>query len=113
MKKFFKIIGVLLLVLIAGAVGGGYYFLKTFDLNKYKSYAENLVFKETGRKLAINGDADLGISLIPTLIVNDVELANPSWAKQPQMVKIKQLELKFALLPLLRKVGVVSTVSLG
>jgi len=45
MKKFFKIIGVLLLVLIAGAVGGGYYFLKTFDLNKYKSYAENLVLK--------------------------------------------------------------------
>lgn len=112
MKKFFKIIGVLLLVLIAGAVGGGYYFLKTFDLNKYKSYAENLVFKETGRKLAINGDADLGISLIPTLIVNDVELANPSWAKQPQMVKIKQLELKFALLPLLRKEVMIDTVAL-
>ncbi len=62
--------------------------------------------------MAINGDADLGISLIPTLIVNDVELANPSWAKQPQMVKIKQLELKFALLPLLRKEVMIDTVAL-
>ena len=112
MKKFFKVISVLLLILIAGVIGGGYYFLKTFDLNKYKSYAEDLVLKETGRKLSINGSADLGISLIPTLIVNDVELANPSWAKQPQMVKIKQLELKFALLPLLRKEVMIDTVAL-
>lgn len=112
MKKFFKVIGILFLVLIVVAVGGGYYFIKNFDLNKYKSYAEDLVYKETGRKLAINGEASLGISLIPTLIVNNVELANPAWAKQPQMVKIKQLELKFALLPLLHKEIMIDNINL-
>jgi len=112
MKKFFKFAGILLLVLAIVLVGGGYYFIKNFDLNKYKNYAEDLVYKETGRKLAINGEASLGISLIPTLIVNDVELANPEWAKQPQMLKIKQLELKFALLPLLRKEVMIDNVAL-
>lgn len=53
MKKFFKFIGILFLVLIVALVGGGYYFIKNFDLNKYKSYAEDLVYKETGRKLAL------------------------------------------------------------
>mgnify|MGYP000065640786 CR=1 FL=1 len=83
MKKFFKFIGILFLVLIVALVGGGYYFIKNFDLNKYKSYAEDLVYKETGRKLALNGEADLGISLVPTLVLNDVSLSNASWASHP------------------------------
>lgn len=112
MKKFFKFIGILFLILIIVAVGGGYYFIKNFDLNKYKSYAEDLAGKELGRKLAINGEASLAISLIPTLVVNDVELANASWAKQPQMVKVKQLEISFAVLPLLHKEIVIDNVNL-
>lgn len=112
MKKFFKFIGILFLILIIVAVGGGYYFIKNFDLNKYKSYAEDLAGKELGRKLAINGEASLAISLIPTLVVNDVELANAPWAKQPQMVKVKQLEISFAILPLLHKEIVIDNVNL-
>ena len=38
MKKFFKFIGILFLVLIVALVGGGYYFIKNFDLNKYKRF---------------------------------------------------------------------------
>ena len=112
MKKFFKFIGILFLIVIVAGIGGGYYFLKTFDLNKYKSYAEDLVYKQTGRKLAINGEAYLGISLIPTVIVNDVELANASWAQHEQMLTVKRLELKFALLPLLHKEIVIDNVML-
>lgn len=92
---------VVLVVLIAGV--GGYFFLKNFDLNKYKSYAAKIVYEHTGRKLDVKGDASLGISLIPTLVINDVTLSNPSWAKNPQMAEIGSLELKFSLLPLLKK----------
>ena len=112
MKKFFKFIGFLFLVLIVALVGGGYYFIKNFDLNKYKSYAEDLVYKETGRKLALNGEADLGISLVPTLVLNDVSLSNASWASQPQMLKVKQLEISFAVLPLLHKEIMINNINL-
>lgn len=89
--------------LAAVIVVGGYLFLRSFDLNKYKPYVYNLVEKETGRKLAVNGDAELGISLIPTVVLNDVAFANPAWAKNPNMLTAKQIEVKFALLPLLKK----------
>ncbi len=92
---------VLGLVVVIGV--GGYLFLRSFDLNKYKPYVYDLVEKETGRKLAVNGNAELGISLIPTVVLNDVEFANPAWAKNPQMLTAKQIEVKFALLPLLKK----------
>ena len=101
------------MVLILGVLGGGYYFLKTFDLNEYKKYAEDLASKELGRKLTINGEASLGISLIPTLVINDVELANAPWAQYPQMVKIKQLKLEFALLPLLQKQVIINNITLS
>ncbi len=113
MKKFFKILSFLLIVLILGILGGGYYFLKTFDLNEYKKYAEDLASKELGRKLIINGEASLGISLVPTLVINDVELANAPWAQYPQMVKVKQLKLEFALLPLLQKQVIINNITLS
>lgn len=96
------LLGIILLLVVVVLVGG-YVFLKTFDLNKYKSYAEKIVYEQTGRKLSVNGDASLGISLIPTLVINDISFANPAWAKNPQMAEIGSLELKFSLLPLLKK----------
>lgn len=101
--KFLKwFFGILIFLIIAVAVAA-YIFLKNFDLNKYKNYAEKIVYEQTGRKLTIAGDASLGISLIPTIVINDVSFANPEWAKNPQMVKVGALELRFSLLPLLSK----------
>lgn len=101
--RFLKwLLGIIVIVVVAVLVTG-YIFLKDFDLNKYKSYAEKIVYEQTGRTLEVKGDASLGISLIPTIIVNDVSLSNPSWAKNPQMLKVGSLELKFSLLPLLKK----------
>lgn len=103
MKKFAKVFGIIFLGLVLLIGIPGYFFIKNFDLNKYKSYASQIVEEQLGRKFSINGDASIGISLVPTLILEDVELANPSWAKNPEMIKIKKLELKFALMPLLKK----------
>ena len=90
----------------------GYFAVRHFDLNKYKSYASEIVEKQLGRKLVINGDASIGISLVPTIVVNDIELSNPSWASSPQMLKLKQAEVKFALLPLLKKQIVIDKIAL-
>lgn len=96
------ILSIVLLIAVV-AIVGGYIFLRNFDLNKYKDYAARIVYEQTGRKLAINGNAELGISLIPTLIINDVTLSNPDWAKNPQMLKLGSLELQLSIMPLLHK----------
>ena len=45
-------------------------------------------------------------------MVNDVELANASWAQNAQMIKVSQAEVKFALLPLLKKQIIIDKVIL-
>lgn len=97
-KKTASIVSSIIIILAIG----GYVFVRNFDLNRYKSYIEDIVARETGRSLKINGEAKLGISFIPTLVVNDVELSNPEWASTPQMVKLQKLEVKAAILPLLK-----------
>ena len=107
-KWLAKIVSALIIILAIG----GYVAARSFDLNQYKSYVEEIVQRELGRQLTISGDAHLGISLVPTVIVNDVALANPSWARNPQLIKVKQLEVKIALLPLLKKQIVIDKVLL-
>ena len=103
MLKFIKVIGLVLLTLVAILIVSGYFYIKNFDLNEYKHFVTSLVQKELGRELVIKGNASIGISFSPTLIVEDVELANPAWSKNPSMIKVKKLELKFSLKPLLEK----------
>lgn len=112
MTKFLKVTGIVLLGLILILGIGGYFFLKNFDLNKYKSYVSDIVEEQLGRKLAINGNASVGISLIPTIVVEDVELANAAWATAPEMVKVQRMEVKFALLPLLKKQIVIDKIAI-
>ena len=97
-KKTASIVSSIIIILAIG----GYVFVRNFDLNRYKSYIEDIVNRETGRTLKMNGEAKLGISFIPTLVINDVELSNPEWAANPQMVKLQKLEIKAAVLPLLK-----------
>lgn len=111
MVKFFKVLLGIVLALIIIVLVGGFIFIKTFDLNKYKPYVTELAMKETGREVTI-GNASLGISLSPTLVLNDVTMANASWAPEPQMVKVGELEVKLSVLPLLKKQIVIDKVAL-
>lgn len=98
-KKTASIIFSLIIILAIG----GYFFVRNFDLNKYKPYIEEIVFNSIGRRLNMSGDANIAISLIPTIEINNVSLSNPEWANKPNMVELKKLEVKFAVLPLLEK----------
>ena len=111
--KFLKWLFSILFFLIIALAIAGYFFLKNFDLNKYKDYAEKVVYEQTGRKLTIAGDASIGISLIPTIVINDVSYANPEWAKNPQMAKVGRVEVSFSLVPLLSKEIIIDRVLLN
>lgn len=112
MLRLFKHLITLILIIVIGAIVGSWYFMKNFNLNNYKSTIEEQVYNATGREFKISGDARLGISLIPTLIVEDITLANAAWAEQPEMLKLKKLEIEFAILPLLKKQIVVNSLDL-
>ena len=111
--RFFKWLLGIILILVVAVLVGGFIFLKTFDLNKYKSLVEKIAYEQTGRKLSINGEANLGISLIPTLVINDVAFANADWASHPNVAVIGSLELKISIMPLLKKQIVVDKVVLN
>ena len=111
--KFLKWLFSILFFLIVAIAIGGYFFLKNFDLNKYKSHIENIVYEQTGRKLTIAGEANIGISLIPTIVINDVSYANPEWAKNPQMVEVGSVKVSFSLIPLLSKQIVIDRILLS
>jgi len=98
-KKTASIVATLIIILALG----GFFFVRNFDLNRYKSEIENLVFQQTGRKLSLNGEAKLGLSLIPTIVINDVTFANPDWAQNPYMAKLQKLEVQFSLNALLHR----------
>ncbi len=110
--RFIKVLSSVIFSLLIILAIGAYLAIRHFDLNQYKSYVEEIVQRETGRRLKINGDAAVAISLVPTIEINDVELANAEWANDSQMIKVKKIEVKFALLPLLKKQIVIDRILL-
>ncbi|MBE6450576.1 MAG: AsmA family protein [Alphaproteobacteria bacterium] len=112
MKKIFKfVLWAVLLIVVVGAIGA-FVFVKTFDLNRYKTQIAQIVYEQTGRKLSLNGNAGLKISLIPTIELNDVTFSNASWAKEPNMISAKAIDVAFSVLPLLKKEIVIDKVHL-
>lgn len=101
MRLFWRILagigGLLLLLLIAVAIA-----ISTVDVNSVIGPLQKRVKDATGRDLSV-GAIDLKVSLEPRLVVQDVALSNPPWAKSPQMLTAKRVEVEFALLPLLHR----------
>ena len=74
----------------------------SYDFNTFKPRITELAKQYTGRELTLGGDIELGLSLFPTLVVNDVTFQNASWGTRPQMAQVKRLEVQIALLPIFR-----------
>ena len=98
--KWMVVIGVLVIVFL---IAGVYMYLNMYDYNKLKPRVAQIVEDATGRKLHLDGEINLAVGLLPSLVVTDVTLANAAWGSQPQMLKIKKLEVQVRLLPLLFK----------
>jgi AsmA protein len=84
------------------AVGIGAVLIARFDPNSLKPRLIAAVQQATGRELALYGPISLKPSLWPTLELRDVTFANPPGYSRPQMATLDRLDLRLAVLPLLR-----------
>ncbi len=97
MKKFFLVLGILL-VLLVGAVIAAPFLVPTETI---KSQLTAQVEAATGRKLTVDGALDL--SVLPSLGVDmgDVRFANAPGSDVADMVALKELKVELKVLPLL------------
>jgi AsmA family protein len=87
--------------LVVVVVGGAAIAIYSIDFNAYRSTIAAQVKQTTGRDLTIAGDLKVGISLTPTVAVDNVTLANAAWGSRPEMVTVKRFEAEMELLPLI------------
>lgn len=97
-RVLIALLGVFLLVVVAGVV-----FLATFDVGTLRPRIEAAAETALGRQIALSGPITVKYSLIPTIQVENVELANIDGGSRPQMATLKRLELEIRLLPLLSR----------
>ena len=92
------VIAGVVVLLLAGSTAA---LLTLLSDEEYRHLATWLVERETGRKVAIEGQFSLHVSLQPSLTASDVRVANLGWASHPDFARIGHLELQLALRPLL------------
>lgn len=108
MKKVLWGFVIVLLLIVGTALVGP----NMIDWNRYKGEATDQVKALTGRDLKILGDLEVSIFPTPALIANDVSLSNLPGAVAPEMIKLRRVEVRIALSPLLAGQIQVETVRL-
>ncbi|EWY38188.1 hypothetical protein N825_14875 [Skermanella stibiiresistens SB22] len=97
MKKL--LIGILaVLLLLVGAV---LIVPSLIDWNSYKADIAERISAATGRSVTLDGNIDLALLPRPTLSVSGARLANPPGAAEPDMAKLRKLDVRVAFMPLL------------
>lgn len=112
MKKLFKALFylvIVLMVLFIGAVGLVYLY---FDPNDYKEQMAGAVKEQTGRELTIGGD--IGLSFFPWIAVEmaDVSLGNAPGFEEPVFAGVDKMRVSIKLLPLIKQEVEMDTVTL-
>src|SRR5262245_11759569 len=82
-------------------IGGAFIAIQSIDFNEYRSTIADQAKQATGRELKIAGELKVGLSLTPTVAVDDVSFANAPWGSRPEMATIKRFETELELLPLI------------
>jgi uncharacterized protein involved in outer membrane biogenesis len=98
LKRLFIIVA---LAIVALAITG-YAVLLTYDFNKLKPRIAKAVKAATGRELQIDGDIKLKLGLSPAVHVEHIRFQNASWGSRPDLARVKRMEIRVALLPLIR-----------
>jgi AsmA protein len=100
MKRGTKIwVWALVVVLALPFLGLGL-FLLTFDPNAYAPDLIAAVENATGRQLTIGSRISIALSLTPTIQADHVSLANPPGFADPDVLTLRHVEARIALLPL-------------
>ena len=92
-----------IIVLVLVLVGTLIYAFLPFLINEetYREAIEASASFTLGRNVTIEGEITLSLSLRPTLVLEDVRIANPPWASSPFFFQATRLEVQLALLPLI------------
>jgi len=91
------LIGFFLAVLLV--VAAAVIFVSTADFTEYKDTIAAELKAATGREVRIGGRIETKfLTATPVIIVNDVAIANPTWASRKDMVRVKRLEVRVALM---------------
>lgn len=100
MKIIVRVLAGVFVLVVAVAVAG-VAIIMSINPNEYRDRLTSEVKSVTGRDLVIKGDLKVGISLIPTIVANEVSFSNASWGSRPDMASIKRLEASLEVVPLL------------
>jgi uncharacterized protein involved in outer membrane biogenesis len=90
-------LGILVVLVAAGLVLAPHF----VDLDRLRAPIAAQLAKRTGLPVELAGPIDLALLPVPTLTARDVRIANPPGAAVTSMVRLRALEVKPALLPLL------------
>ena len=71
------------------------------DWNRYKPEVEARLQNATGRPIKINGDLDFTLLWTPALMASDVQVANVKGSQSPDLLRLKRLDVRVDVLPLL------------
>ncbi|MCW2236265.1 AsmA family protein [Azospirillum canadense] len=96
-----KKILIAVLVVLAVLVGAVLIVPGFIDWNSYKAQIAERVSSATGRAVELKGDIGLSLLPSPALTVRDARLANAPGGSEPDMARLKELDVRVALGPLL------------
>ena len=97
MGQFLKYAAITVAVLLAL----GILLLSVIDLRRFQPDIEAVVQEATGREFRINGDFRVKALPSPSILVEDVTLANADWGTQPELLRVGHLSAKIGLWSLL------------
>jgi len=76
--------------------------LRTVDLSRFTGTIAAAVKRGTGRELTVGRGPYARISLVPSVVLEDVALSNAPWGSRKEMLRVKRVKLRLRLLALLR-----------
>jgi uncharacterized protein involved in outer membrane biogenesis len=100
MRRFIKILGGFLAVLVVLSVGAVVYVLNV-DLNDWKPEIQSAVKDATGRTLVIQGPIEFELGTDTRLKATGITLSNADWGSRPNMVEVDSVEVSLKLFSLL------------
>ncbi len=93
-RRFLKWLSVLLVVAILFFT----VVIQTLDPNDYRGAIQSAASNAIGFEVVIDGEMRFKPSLVPTIVVKNARIKNPSWASHPNLAEIGNFELTFDLL---------------
>jgi uncharacterized protein involved in outer membrane biogenesis len=90
-----------ILGVLVAALAGLLVYLSVADLTWVKDRIETSVSDATGREFRIGGDFQLDLLPEPSVLLEDVTLANADWGSEPDMVKVGHFSARVGLWSLL------------